>query len=389
MEILIFGDRRKGQNILAEAMLRHYYADDDVTFIDVSTLEDSDIDDEIDELGDNTYDKIHVLCQIGPADYCVSYAQMGKLLIKIKATVIATLTEESSGTCQANVTGTEIVLAAAEDEANDYYNDMYIITDGTTEVSRLITDYVGATDTCTVADTDTAITTTEDYQIFDADQVETVIVPYYVNLKEAEFVAPVVFAALWPNAAAPLVVEQMGTFPGEPCLQIEDVDDWDRDNGVFQITGGEAAFEDGAYDDGTWYLGLSYSAEGGESGEVYGEVLRIESNDDTTVYLADKPTHWEKISAAKQLDIEIADRKSIPLARHHLELAFRSVYPEPDKEEQMEGIMYLLSKGEDITSSTTRIYQDLDAVEAFKENGKIVMMALGAGIEGIETEEIL
>ena len=70
-----------------------------------------------------------------------------------------------SGTCRTNTTTTSIVLASTEPTGTDKYKGLYILTTGTTPVMREITAYNGTTKVCTVADTGTAITTTENYKI--------------------------------------------------------------------------------------------------------------------------------------------------------------------------------------------------------------------------------
>ena len=115
-----------------------------------------------------------------------------------------------AGTCQANATTTEIILAAATASAvNDFYNTNYIITAGVTAFAGQITDYVGATTTCTVVTTGTAITTTETYIVYTGDYIYEDGNADAVLGKTTCFQ---VFETLFPDQTPPLLVQGVGGY---------------------------------------------------------------------------------------------------------------------------------------------------------------------------------
>ena len=108
-----------------------------------------------------------------------SIAAGGITAASLDATVQARLGIVAYGTAQ-SATGTTLVLASASTFADDeLLGAVVVITGGTTGVgqSRVITDYVGSTDTATVDTWTTTPTGTITYVIFAAAPTSTTAVP--------------------------------------------------------------------------------------------------------------------------------------------------------------------------------------------------------------------
>lgn len=148
-----------------------FYKYSDATIYDVNGVSTGDITTYIGTLVAASYHAIFICCttQANAASSLLTFNQVAALRAKMAAGYEGTVV--NSGTCQANATVTEIVLATTASASNDAYKGMFIETTGTTAVLRYISGYVGATRTATTTTTTTAITTTETYEVYTNDYI--------------------------------------------------------------------------------------------------------------------------------------------------------------------------------------------------------------------------
>ncbi len=362
-KILIIVDRANGQHIPGEIILQHKHAADDVTVKNLNGVTTGDIDTWLATLTDNYYTKIHTLvnANVTGATGVLSKLQFGVLLEKMLLTVLAALTADAEGTCQANSTSTVAKLAATQTEADDYFNDMFIITAGTTPWTALITDYVLSTLLVTIADSTTAITTTETYRIYSAATLEACM-PVYAETYEA----PEIFALEYPNANAPLIIEQLGAMPGSPCATAT------ADSVAALSLTDASAFVADAYDDAEnqWYVAIRSATLGA------GQVIPIVSN---TVSVLTLGKAWDPLPTGT-IVYEILDRKSIALARYFLQFAFRYLMRDPSLQVNIDTFLEMATSGLGLESDDVHLYQDLDALQEFKDKGQLIMKSIGMGI---------
>lgn len=209
MNRLIFYNSGSGTATQIKAASDVYYKYHDATIKDLSGISTGDIDTYIGTLTDDTYDEIWVCCTTNAtaATGILSFQQLGNLRAKMAVGKKGTVVDE--GTCQANSTVTEIILAATASDEDDAYNGMFIETTGTTAVVRYISDYVGLTTTATVLTTTTAITTTETYEVYTNDYIYTVGDTNAVSGKTACLLA---WDVLFPDVTYPLINTYLGGY---------------------------------------------------------------------------------------------------------------------------------------------------------------------------------
>ena len=163
--LIIYNSTDTGSQILAANIALHAYPD--ATVKDVAAVTTGDITTYCGTtLVDATYTDIFICTttQLAGATGLLSYDQVALMIPKMLSTRKGTV--ERANTCQANVTVTDIILDASASAVNDYYNGMYIVTAGTTGIQRYIKDYTGASTTCLVNTTSTAVTTTETFIVY-------------------------------------------------------------------------------------------------------------------------------------------------------------------------------------------------------------------------------
>jgi len=368
MKVLMITDLKDGQHLEGEILIRNYYAGETLETKDLNSVTTGDITTWIGTLTDDNYDKIHILvnANVTAGTGVLSKLQYSLLVEKLDQTAVnAILLPEAEGTCQSNATATDIILASAQTEADDYFNDMIVVTAGTTVKARVINDYTQSSDTCTVDTTTTAITTTETYKIFTVVQMEASLMPVYAETYEG----PEVFSALYPNMTnIPLIVGEMGAMPASPCLTAT-ANSVATSGGVSTLTD-TGNFVAGAYDDGTYYVGIRSSTTG------FGQVLRIISN---TADVLTLDGNWDPLPVTS-IVYEIVDNKRLALARYFLQFAFRHLVADPSDQNKINEVMNMVSKNLAIGADDTLTFQDLVALEEFKAKGQTIMRAIGMGI---------
>jgi len=187
-----------------------FYKYSDATIKDVNGVTTADITTYIGTLTDAYYHAIFICCTTQAADPtsgALMFNHVASLRAKMAAGYEGTVVD--SGTCQANATVTEIVLATTASASNDTYNGMFIETTGTTAVLRYISDYVGNTRACTTTTTTTAIATTETYEVYTNDYIYEFGNTNAVSGKTAVLQA---WDVLYPDAQYPLVNHYIGGY---------------------------------------------------------------------------------------------------------------------------------------------------------------------------------
>jgi|GEM_PF-3611562 len=186
-----------------------FYKYSDATIKDVNGVTTGDITTYIGTLTDAYYHAIFICCttQANAASSLLSFNQVAALRAKMAAGYEGTVVD--SGTCQANATVTEIVLASTASASDDTYNGMFIETTGITAVLRYISDYVGNTRACTTTTTSTAITTTETYEVYTNDYIYELGNTNATSGKTAVLQA---WDVLFPDVQYPLVNHYIGGY---------------------------------------------------------------------------------------------------------------------------------------------------------------------------------
>jgi hypothetical protein len=186
-----------------------FYKYSDATIKDVNSVTTGDITTYIGTLTDAYYHAIFICCttQANAASSLLSFNQVAALRAKMAAGYEGTVVD--SGTCQANATVTEIVLASTASASDDTYNGMFIETTGITAVLRYISDYVGNTRACTTTTTTTAITTTETYEVYTNDYIYEL---GNTNATTGKTACLQAWDVLYPDAQYPLVNHYIGGY---------------------------------------------------------------------------------------------------------------------------------------------------------------------------------
>lgn len=364
MNILIAMDRQNGQHLAGEAFLRNYYAGETITTKDLNGVTSGDATTWVGTLVANTYTKIHVLVVVDTAGGTgeLSWDNYAAMIPSLLTTSLPTAL--SSGTCQANATVTEIILASGEVATNDEYNDDYIVTLGTTAVQKVITDSVASTDTVTVTSTVTAITTTETYIVYDDADI-VLLMPIYDDTYEGYEVFTELYASM---TNVPVLVEQLAAMPATGT-KTATADSVATTSGVSTLTDA-ANFTADAYDDNTHYVAIRSATLGA------GQILEIDSNTAGVLTLADQ---WSPVPTGT-IVYEVVDRRDVAIARYLLQFAFRHLVPDPSNAAQLKLVMKMVSKNETIAQTDTLLFQDLDELRSFKDVGQTIMRSIGQGI---------
>jgi hypothetical protein len=186
-----------------------YAAHPDATLKDVAGITTNNITAYIATLTDDYYTDIYICCatQLAGATGLVSFDQVASLRAKMITANKGTTVR--ANTCQANVTTTDIILDASASASNDTYNAMFIVTDGVTDVYRYIQDYTGASKTCLVTDTGTAITSTETFVVYTNTHIFEL---GNIDAATAKTPAYLMWENLWPNTPVPCAVNYLGGY---------------------------------------------------------------------------------------------------------------------------------------------------------------------------------
>ena len=196
-QIFYLAQDATGQSQLAAALAKIKYPNATVTATDGKN--NTAMVACIDALTDDTHDDICICMPLVDSHAAGKFtvAQAILLIAKLK---VAKQGINEEGTARSNSTKTNIVLAASGPSATvDYYNGRIIATAGVTAIERLITDYNGSTTkVCTVADTGTAITTTETYTVYMTDHLHLIGELNYAGASEAACYTA--FKNLFPSA---------------------------------------------------------------------------------------------------------------------------------------------------------------------------------------------
>ena len=186
MNVLLFYNSNVIESALAHMIAKKYYTKNGWTITEKDTygVLTGAIDTYIATLTADNYHKVEIFSEVAVtgATSKITYDQIASLRTYMATGYKGTTINE--GTCQANSTSTNIKLAAAASAVDDFYNGNFIVTEGTTEVDRYITDYTGSSKVSVVADTSTAVTTTETYIVYSADYITY---DHYANSKGAAF----------------------------------------------------------------------------------------------------------------------------------------------------------------------------------------------------------
>lgn len=164
-----------GVSILSAAIARMHATQNGVgglTIKDTKGLSTSDITTFLGTtLVANTLDTMYVgiPSATSTASDVITYDQLAELDTRLKTASRGSVQNTvTSGTCESNSTGTQIILAAATaSTVDDFYKGMYIKTTvGGVSTYRYITGYTGTSRICTVVTTGTAVTTTSTYIVY-------------------------------------------------------------------------------------------------------------------------------------------------------------------------------------------------------------------------------
>ncbi len=222
---LVLYDATEADQILSAWQIKVKYDNgtDTVTFKDVSALNDTTGTDAIGTyigtLTDGTYTNCYILCQLtdtgstGQMNYDTFAAIRAKMITASQGTLIASGTSPGTGATTAKVN-----LLPADQQANDYYNDMIAVltVNPVTATPKGIIDYVnssnlaefggaalsGATDNTTVYNIYDVSST---IQFFYSDTVGTVAGNTTFD-SDGKGLSLQVFESLWSNLDDPLIV---------------------------------------------------------------------------------------------------------------------------------------------------------------------------------------
>ena len=202
-----FYDATEDKGLIAAFALKHKYGSD-ISFTNTYGKDASAMTAAVAALDDDTYTSIFVLVDNAATHAAGNFTNDQIASLRDKMITASKGTTIDSGTCQANSTATEIVLAATASASNDTYNGMYIVTDGTTEVFRAIADYVGTTTTATVVSTGTAITTTETYIVYTMSQVKL----FGATDSNGKTTGQQTWEVIYPDTQVPLLFHYMSKY---------------------------------------------------------------------------------------------------------------------------------------------------------------------------------
>jgi len=366
----LFYDSSKVQSILSMnvARLKFDISGNDVEIIDTVGSNEAAVLVLIDTLTDDTMHEIAV-CTITEA----SYTETGRMTYDQVAYLDSKLVTANKGTsvrantCQANSTVTEIVLDSGASASNDYYNGMYIKTDGTTDVYRYISDYVGATKICTVVTTSTAITTTETFIVYTNDHIYTI-----GDASSTQNACRVAWTTLFDSDNIPLLIGIMGGYgSGFKNCPLTVLTANSVAAGSLTDT---SAFTAEAYDNGGYYCAI-LSASGGNY--MVGEAVEIASN---TVSVLTLKENWT-VTPSGTVTYAIYFGTSV-LYDKYLEYAIPT-YLWDDSAANFAIFKSMLDRYGDIEKqglTSAQTYQDVATIDDYAAKGKAIMDAVSAGV---------
>lgn len=366
----LFYDSSKVQSILSMnvARLKFDISGNDVEIIDTVGSNEAAVLVLIDTLTDDTMHEIAV-CTITEA----SYTETGRMTYDQVAYLDSKLVTANKGTsvrantCQANSTVTEIVLDSGASASNDYYNGMYIKTDGTTDVYRYISDYVGATKICTVVTTSTAVTTTETFIVYTNDHIYTI-----GDASSTQNACRVAWTTLFDSDNIPLLIGIMGGYgSGFKNCPLTVLTANQVGSGSLTDT---SAFTAEAYDNGGYYCAI-LSASGGNY--MVGEAVEIASN---TVSVLTLKENWT-VTPSGTVTYAIYFGTSV-LYDKYLEYAIPT-YLWDDSAANFAIFKSMLDRYGDIEKqglTSAQTYQDVATIDDYAAKGKAIMDAVSAGV---------
>jgi len=202
-----FYDSTEAQSILGAQIAKYKYGST-LTLTDTAGQNEATISGYVAALTDDSLTDVFVLVDVAATHATGNMLYDDIALLRDKMITASKGTTVTSGTCQANATVTEIILPSGSSAVNDFYNEMYIITAGTTAKARQIKDYVGATVTATVNTTTTAITDTETCIVF----THTNVYLYGARAASGKETGLQMWESAYPSTTAPLVVHFMSYY---------------------------------------------------------------------------------------------------------------------------------------------------------------------------------
>lgn len=350
-----------GESILSKALAQIKYPD--ATILDIAGIDSAAIDVLVAAIVPGSQTKIIITVPI------VDVHATGKFTgVQAFGCIVGLTTANQAassnltGTCQANATVTDIILAATETSANDALNNKLIVTAGVTEVTRLITDYTLADDTAVVATTGTAITTTETYTVYMTTHL-VLGADYDTVLNGPQ----VTWNALYPyQKQNPIIIDILAN----PSTLYEKND--------LTATGvGTAYLEDAtefvaaAYDGGNYYLAIT-------NGSTAGEVRRILSNTVT------------KLTLVSDFDVPLTGTPTYQIVKDNSLTLWNKYLPHAiagwlhlDTVATKEAWRKILDQHSDLTGESSihrTFFQDLATLEDYLAKGKAVFEGIAAGI---------
>lgn len=335
-----------------------------VTIKDLSGLSTGDIASYLSGLTANTYDSVYVACATAAS------AAVSKLTNKQVATLESNLKAGSKGstnnvvkvgTCGANATATEIVLASDASATDSAYVGMYLKTTVSgTSTYHYITAYNGTTKVCTVASTGTAVTDTSTYVLYTS--------PYIYVVGDAssnETSGRVAWRTLFPNVQFPVLVSMMGGYGTgfSPAFLLGRT----ATSAAAATLTETGAFTAGQFNSGTWYVSVVSATTGA------GQTRRIISN--TANVLTIEPWDATPVGA---VTYSIYSSSDYCLWDKYLPYAV-SVYLSKDTAQINTAFQRLLDnlnvlpKGELTPSASASL------LKMYADRGKVVIDAINAG----------
>lgn len=351
-----------GQSQVAAALAKIKYPD--ATVVQTDGLDNTAMAALISGLTDATHDDI-CICMPLVASHAAgkfTFAQAISLIAKIKTAKQGT---PVTGTCQSNVTSTAIKLASSGPSAvNDFYNGMLVATTGTTAVQRLITDYVGSTKVATIADTTTALTTTEEYTVYVEEHLHLIGEPYYAGASQNACYNA--WKRLFPDALQVPTVAKM--LSGDSTIYLKtNLTATGVAAGSISDTG---EFTLNAYTGGDFYVGITSATTG------VGQIRKIISN------TADKLTlesNWDVTPTGETIKYSIKKGSHRLLWDLYLAKAI-ATYFRGSSGEALSKLRRMIDQYGDLAAGAKYGYEEEALIEEYAIKGKCIIDALAVGV---------
>ena len=264
-----------------------------------------------------------------------------------------------TGATQTNAVATSIILDSAASTVDDAYKGKYIVTGG--GVYRYITGYTGATKTCTVVSTGTAITSADTYTIFSSPSMNVI-----GDASSNETACRVAWLALFPKVNIPVIISMNGGYGSgfQPHIMVTQT----ATSAAAATLTHTANFVSGAYTKGAFVVAIESATTGA------GQVKRIISN--TANVLTIEP--WDVIPTGP-IVYQICSGPEFVLYEKYLPYAIRT-YLATDVAKTNKDFQQLMDQLNTIPNGDTHPQYNKTLLHSYAQKGKAVFDAVCAGL---------